>query len=103
MEASDWQVAHGSMPAEASTRYAQGESVPHMKPPAPLSDPGPPPRREQYELDNHDQRRRFHMDRADWYFRRTGLTLPGYPDGSLAEQNDAFDILARNYRERSDR
>ena len=43
------------------------------------------------------------MDRADWYFRRTGLTLPGYPDGSLAKQNDAFDILARNYRARSDR
>ena len=45
-------------------------------------------------------RERFRKDRDQWYFDRTGKRL-SEEGSSMKEQGDAFDLLARNYRERA--
>ena len=47
-------------------------------------------------------RQRFRDDRNQWYFDRTGKHLSD-AGSSTKEQGEAFDLLARNYRERGDR
>ena len=101
MASSDWQVAHGAVNAEIDTRYASDyDRFRHAQESMHTCDTGPPPpRRADYELDNEQERRRFHKDRKVWYLHHTGTALTG----SLAAQNEAFDLVARNYRVRNDR
>ena len=60
-----------------------------------IARPEPPPRRSQYPTGTAG-RERFRSDRAQWYFERTGKQLQD--KGNVAQQNAAFDLLARNFR-----
>ena len=101
MASSDWQVAHGAVNAEIDTRYASDyDRFRHTQDSAQRPDAGPPPpQRADYELGNEHERRQFHKDRKVWYLHHTGTALTG----SLTEQNEAFDLVARNYRVRKNR
>ena len=65
----------------------------------------PPPRRSDFD-GGSEGRAQYHAARAEWYRNITrsaqqpdGMAL----DGSLADQNDLFDRIARRYRQYSDR
>ena len=65
----------------------------------------PPPRRRSYSRGD-EGRQQFRDERADWYRRITrsdehpeGLAL----EGTVAEQNELFDAIARRYRQYTDR
>ena len=62
-----------------------------------IAKPSPPPRRSQYPSGTAG-RKRFRDDRTQWYFERTGKQLED--KGNIAQQNAAFDLLARNFRAR---
>ena len=70
----DWQVAE---------RYVHAQTA------------GPPPRRTQYHSDA-----KFRTARSRWYLSFTGKVLD--QSGSLAEQQSAFDAVARSWRAYSD-
>ena len=83
-------------------RFAFAPKSLRSKPPPPTREErergaGPPPRREQYTMygrpDIH-----FQNDRANWYEKFTGVSL----EGTLAEQNEAFDVVARRFRNYND-
>ena len=60
---------------------------------------GPPPRREQYYFGAViGEAKRFQDDRATWYEAFTGEPLAG----SLTEQNEKFDVVARRFRNYND-
>merc|ERR1712187_270197 len=64
----------------------------------PLDPQEPPPRRSDYPLTQAGMNL-FRSDRAAWYFSHTGRLLLG----SLELVNILFDLVARNFRMRSDR
>ena len=63
----------------------------------------PPPMRSEHSLES-EGREEYRTVRAQWYLRHTGERLDG-PDGqrSLQEQNELWNDVTRNFRERSDR
>ena len=68
----------------------------HVRRPPIAEPPQPPPHRDDYGplANNPRGDRAFRRERAKWFQERTGKPLAG----SLAEQNEVFDALARSYR-----
>ena len=66
--------------------------------------PPTPPDRSMFAHGEEGQQQ-FRDARADYYFSRTGQSLEGGADAprSLAEQNELFHNLTRDFRARSDR
>ena len=59
---------------------------------------GPPPRWEHEQYRHANGEEHFRLDRARWYHTFTGKQLTG----SLGEQNEQFDDIARRFRAYSD-
>ena len=85
-------------------RFAFRPKSLRSKPPPPTREEreraaGPPPRREQYYMGAvAGEAKRFQDDRATWYEAFTGEPLAG----SLTEQNEKFDVVARRFRNYND-